>query len=121
MNSEQANNIWVALCGRWPILMQLDPAAAGEIIDSFLVQSGTPADKTRHQIPPSLDMVRRYLADILRSDLDPHKFMDFYESKGWKVGDQKMKDWQAACRRADREWDRRGRDSGPRQRSSGFA
>lgn len=25
-------------------------------------------------------------------------FIDFYESKGWKVGSQKMQDWQAAVR-----------------------
>lgn len=121
MNSNLSNNIWVGLCGRWPELMKLDPKAAAELIDGFLVVPGSDDDKSRNQIPPSLDMVRRYLADILRSDLDPHKFMDFYESKGWKVGDQKMKDWQAAARRADREWERRDRRSEPRQRSSGFA
>ena len=27
------------------------------------------------------------------------EFVDFYESKGWKVGNAPMKDWQAAIRR----------------------
>lgn len=120
MNSDQANNIWVALCGRWPILMQLDAKAAGEIIDGFLVVPGGESDKTRHQIPPSLDMVRRYMADVLKAEFDPHRFMDFYASKDWKVGDQKMKDWQAAARRAVREWDK-SPGSSHRSRSSGFA
>lgn len=121
MNSDLANNIWVALCGRWPTLMQLDAKAAGEIIETFLVQPGSPDDKTRHQIPPSLDMVRRYFADVLKSDFDPHRFMDFYDSKGWFVGDRKMKDWQAAARRANKEWDRKPSGSNFRGRTSGFA
>jgi len=31
-------------------------------------------------------------------DLDVHKFLNFYESKGWMVGKNKMKDWKAAVR-----------------------
>lgn len=36
-------------------------------------------------------------------DIDVEAFMDFYASKGWKVGSQPMKDWQAAVR----NWARR--------------
>ena len=32
------------------------------------------------------------------------KFIDFYESKGWMVGKNKMKDWKAACRMSA-DWD----------------
>tara|TARA_R110002012_G_scaffold20689_4_gene73126 strand:+ start:9694 stop:10422 length:729 start_codon:yes stop_codon:yes gene_type:complete len=35
--------------------------------------------------------------------IDPNAFVDFYESKGWKVGSTKMKDWQACAR----NWSRR--------------
>lgn len=35
--------------------------------------------------------------------IDDQAFMDFYESKGWKVGNQPMKDWKAAVR----NWARR--------------
>lgn len=31
-------------------------------------------------------------------DFNPEKFCDFYESKGWKVGKNQMKDWKAAVR-----------------------
>lgn len=31
-------------------------------------------------------------------DFNPEKFCDFYESKGWKVGKNPMKDWKAAVR-----------------------
>ncbi len=30
--------------------------------------------------------------------IDPDRFVDFYASKGWKVGKNPMKDWQAAVR-----------------------
>lgn len=30
--------------------------------------------------------------------IDPQQFIDFYESKGWLIGKNKMKDWQAAVR-----------------------
>lgn len=31
-------------------------------------------------------------------DLDALRFFDFYQSKGWMVGKNKMKDWEAAAR-----------------------
>lgn len=30
--------------------------------------------------------------------VDPQRFVDFYASKGWKVGKEPMKDWKAAVR-----------------------
>lgn len=47
--------------------------------------------------PPTADEVRTYCARM-GYDIDPDMFMNFYESKGWMVGNNKMKDWQAACR-----------------------
>jgi hypothetical protein len=35
--------------------------------------------------------------------MDPEKFYNYEESKGWKVGNAPMKDWQAACR----NWEKR--------------
>lgn len=32
------------------------------------------------------------------NQVDPEKFFDFYESKGWLVGKNKMKDWKACVR-----------------------
>ena len=47
-------------------------------------------------------------------ELDGQSFCDFYESKGWKVGNTAMKDWQAAVR----TWKRRGSASAPASKSS---
>ena len=32
------------------------------------------------------------------NNIDAENFLDFYESKGWMVGKNKMKDWKAAVR-----------------------
>ena len=47
--------------------------------------------------PPSIDQVRQY-CEARRNNVDPEAFVDFYASKGWMVGKNKMKDWEAAVR-----------------------
>lgn len=51
----------------------------------------------RCQIPPTVEMVRAYCQER-HNDIDAEKFCDFYESKNWFIGKNKMKDWQAAVR-----------------------
>ena len=51
---------------------------------------------------PNLDDVKNYC--ILRqNNIDAEAFIDFYESKNWKIGKNKMKDWKACVR----TWERR--------------
>lgn len=62
-------------------------------------------DNTRNNsvfIPPTLDEVREYCVDRMNG-VDPQTFCDFYQSKGWMVGKNKMKDWKAAVRTWERE------------------
>lgn len=47
--------------------------------------------------PPSLEDVTAYIREK-SYNVDPEAFIDFYTSKGWKVGNQPMKDWKAAVR-----------------------
>lgn len=47
--------------------------------------------------PPTVDEVREYAASR-ESQVDADKFHDFYTSKGWMIGKNKMKDWRAAVR-----------------------
>lgn len=46
---------------------------------------------------PTADELRVYFDEIGLSE-DPQRFIDFYESKGWKVGKTPMSDWKAAAR-----------------------
>ena len=48
-------------------------------------------------IPPLFNDVLNYCIER-KNDVDPNKFINFYESKGWMVGKNKMKDWKAAVR-----------------------
>ena len=48
-------------------------------------------------IPPTLDEVTAYCAER-DNGINPQAFIDFYESKGWMIGPNHMKDWKAAVR-----------------------
>ena len=52
-------------------------------------------------IPPTVDEVREYAAGKTLN-VDADAFVDAYAAKGWMVGKNKMKDWQAAVRNAHR-------------------
>ena len=47
--------------------------------------------------PPALDEVSAYCAER-DNGINPQAFIDFYESKGWMIGPNHMKDWKAAVR-----------------------
>ena len=53
-------------------------------------------------IKPTVDEVRQYCLEA-NINIDANRFIDFYESKGWRVGSAAMKDWKAALR----NWARR--------------
>ena len=48
-------------------------------------------------VPPSIEEVREYCQER-QNNVNPQAFIDFYESKGWKIGKEPMKDWKAAIR-----------------------
>ena len=47
--------------------------------------------------PPTLSEISAYCRER-KNNVDPQRFMDFYEAKGWFIGKNKMKDWKAAVR-----------------------
>lgn len=53
--------------------------------------------EVKHFIKPTLDEVADYCKKR-GSNIDPQKFIDFYESRGWMYGKTKIKDWKAAVR-----------------------
>ena len=50
--------------------------------------------KSSRFAPPSLEEVQKYCKER-NNDIDAEQFIAFYESKGWKVGNQTMKSWKA--------------------------
>lgn len=51
----------------------------------------------RNKIPPTVEMVRKYCEER-QNGIDPEQFVDFYTSKNWMIGKNKMKDWESAVR-----------------------
>lgn len=52
----------------------------------------------RHFVPPTTQDVADYCKEKGITTVDAERFVDFYSSKGWMVGKNKMKDWKAAVR-----------------------
>lgn len=52
----------------------------------------------RHFVPPTTQDVAEYCKEKGITTVDAERFVDFYSSKGWMVGKNKMKDWKAAVR-----------------------
>ena len=63
-------------------------------------------EKTKRFTPPTLDEVEQYCLERANG-IDAQAFIDFYESKGWMIGKNKMKDWKAAVR----TWERKNKES----------
>lgn len=55
-------------------------------------------------VKPTLEEVEEYCLNR-KNNIDAQQFIDFYESKGWKVGNQPMKDWKACVR----TWEQRNK------------
>lgn len=58
--------------------------------------------RARRFAPPTVSEVAAYCAER-GNHVDPERFVSFYESNGWKVGKNHMKDWKAAVRTWERD------------------
>ena len=59
--------------------------------------------------PPTTEEIQAYCTEK-HYNVNPEHFIDYYESNGWKVGRNSMKDWKAAVR----NWARRDKESQPK-------
>lgn len=67
-------------------------------------------------VKPNLDEIRNYILDDNLS-VDANTFFDYYESNGWVVGKNKMKDWKATLR----NWSRKNVQTKPKTSSGSRA
>lgn len=67
--------------------------------------------KERKFVKPTIDEVAAYCKQR-GNTIDPEAFVDFYESKGWMVGSNHMKDWRAAVRTWERKEGRKPTTNG---------
>ena len=68
----------------------------------FDIRYSGESTRARRFTPPTFDEVAAYCLER-QNNVDAQRFVDFYAAKGWRVGNQPMKDWKAAVR----TWERR--------------
>jgi len=64
---------------------------------------------------PTVEEIAAYCSER-KNGIAPQAFFDFYESKGWKVGAVKMKDWRASVR----TWEQRHKSEGGGRKAGGM-
>jgi uncharacterized protein YdaU (DUF1376 family) len=57
------------------------------------------------EFPPKIDNIKNYCLER-KNGINAETFFDHYESRGWMIGKNKMKDWSAAVR----TWERNNKD-----------
>ena len=68
------------------------------LVDTGKVRLGKDSiDKDNIFIIPTIEEVKAYCIER-NNNVDSEMFVDFYSSKGWLVGKNKMKDWKASVR-----------------------
>lgn len=65
------------------------------------------APKKERFKPPTVQEVQDYCNER-QNGIQAYTFVNFYQSKGWKVGNQPMKDWRAAVR----TWEQKNKQNG---------
>ena len=100
LNAEEVIEAWEALCRAGDRQMSVN-RQAGDIPRLGKVSIGKDSidkeSKGKRFTPPTVEEVREYVTSN-NYNVNADNFVDFYESKGWLVGKNKMKDWKAAVR-----------------------
>ena len=63
----------------------------------YICTDSKPDNREGRFTPPTPQEVEAYCMSR-HNNVNPQQFIDFYASKGWMVGKNKMKDWKAAIR-----------------------
>lgn len=100
-NSEIAKEMWnkrMYANASERIKMDANHADKDTVIDTVTVTDKVKDTKdSRTFIKPNLTEIQAYCSER-KNNVDSEKFFNHYESNGWKVGKNKMKDWKACVR-----------------------
>ena len=66
-------------------------------IEKEIHSSASTTTKRKRFEKPSISDIKQYCMER-NNNIDASQFFDYYESNGWKVGKNSMKDWKAAVR-----------------------
>ena len=99
LNNSEVVQVWNELCG---IPSDGIPNNGIPSIGKDRLGQDSKEEKRKRFTPPTVDEVSAYCRERHNS-INPEQFCDFYASKGWKVGQNPMRDWKAAVR----TWEKR--------------
>lgn len=98
---------------RWEKQSTSNARALSSTCKKDALQSSSSSSSSKF-VPPSVEEVRQYGYTLTPVFSDAGKFVNFYESKGWKVGKNPMKSWQAAVRNWNSSNDGKTTETGTR-------
>ena len=73
------------------------------VLKNKMLEENIPANKSKRKrfVKPTLSEIEQYCIER-KNNVNAEQFFDYYESNGWKVGKNSMKDWKAAVRTWER-------------------
>ena len=73
------------------------------VLKNKMLEENIPANnpKRKRFVKPTLSEIEQYCIER-NNNINAEQFYDYYESNGWKVGKNSMKDWKAAVRTWER-------------------
>jgi hypothetical protein len=86
-------------------------------IDKLIYKGDKSPELSKKFKIPTLEEVTDYCRER-NNTLDAQNFIDFYSSKGWLVGKNKMKDWQACIRTWETNDKKRAKENANKQTAS---
>lgn len=78
-----------------------------DLDNQVIINNNIVSGRAKRFTPPTVEEVAAYCAER-KNAVDAQRFVNYYESNGWKVGRNSMKDWKAAVR----SWERNNFTSG---------
>jgi hypothetical protein len=90
-----------------PVVTQINPSEPKKPDSDSDSDNGNVIDieKMKNKIPPPINLVVQYCEER-NNGIDANRFYDWYATRGWMVGKDKMKDWQSAIR----TWEQKKKD-----------
>jgi predicted phage replisome organizer len=73
------------------------------VLKNKMLEENIPANNSKRKrfVKPTLSEIEQYCIER-KNNVNAEHFFDYYESNGWKVGKNSMKDWKAAVRTWER-------------------
>ena len=94
--------------GAYTLVSNMDTPCIQDVSNSYtqdrIGKDSKELGKSKRFVPPTLEEVRAYCIER-KNGIDPQRFLDYYEARGWELKQgQKVKDWKACVR----TWERSG-------------